>query len=524
MKLDGFSLKPSRLILVGFFLAFADRAGAAEVSSNGAGGGAWSEPATWRGNAVPKSEDEVTVRKGDVVVFDRDDTGKVTCAKLFIDPQGGLRFKPEAGKIVLVASGPIESFGHIKLDASKSALDLHEIYLTGKAPTDRLIKFEKGGGLIASGKANLAGGKKNVRIVSKAPDPKAVTAIAKIDALAGSSLDLQQAEFDDVVVNATDIDNTGSKPNERLNLGGNRFLNRSTILFVNCDSPVLAENLFEYPGAAVHQPAAVYLNGCPLAEVKNNTFRGLYYFAITVYYSTDAVLANNLADKTYMGFYCAGTCLLRGNTVRGATGGIIVTSFTGTLEDCVFEKCGYGIHVAGATVQITNCSYLDGPKDTGHAIEFTSGEVTMINCNFGPESINLPKPLPKAEKALVVAMNFFVLKVNGEIPEEALVDIRTANLPVVPGTMDLNVRNVPAPLIGNRTPLPQTLSPIILKSWSIDKDGKRIPAPAYTVRVIGPTDGVKERQVFKTLTVTPADIWFRAKPNEPKATVEVILK
>ena len=50
-------------------------------------------PATWRGNAVPKTDDEVTIRKGDLVVFDRNDDRKATCQKLFIDPQGALKFK-----------------------------------------------------------------------------------------------------------------------------------------------------------------------------------------------------------------------------------------------------------------------------------------------------------------------------------------------------------------------------------------------------------------------------------------------
>src|SRR5581483_11839686 len=79
----------------------------AEATSNGTGGGNWSDPATWRGNKVPAPADEVTIRKNDTVVFDRNDDGKTTCAKLFIDPQGALRFKSQAGKIVLVVAGPV---------------------------------------------------------------------------------------------------------------------------------------------------------------------------------------------------------------------------------------------------------------------------------------------------------------------------------------------------------------------------------------------------------------------------------
>src|SRR4029434_10534167 len=71
-----------------FFLAFP--LGAAEVTTNGTGGGSWNDPTTWRGGAVPKGEDEVTIRKGDAVVFDRSDDGQALCAKLLSDPESAL--------------------------------------------------------------------------------------------------------------------------------------------------------------------------------------------------------------------------------------------------------------------------------------------------------------------------------------------------------------------------------------------------------------------------------------------------
>src|SRR5262245_34464744 len=71
---------------------------AAEISTNGIGGGAWSDPATWRGKAVPGPADDVTILKFDEVTFDRNDDGKVTCRKLRIDPKGLFIFKTSAGK------------------------------------------------------------------------------------------------------------------------------------------------------------------------------------------------------------------------------------------------------------------------------------------------------------------------------------------------------------------------------------------------------------------------------------------
>ena len=55
------SIPRSVFALLPFVLALP--LGAAEITTNGTGGGPWSDPATWRGKAVPKAEDEVTIRK-----------------------------------------------------------------------------------------------------------------------------------------------------------------------------------------------------------------------------------------------------------------------------------------------------------------------------------------------------------------------------------------------------------------------------------------------------------------------------
>ncbi len=497
---------------------------AVEITTNGTGGGPWSEAATWRGGVVPKADDEATIRKDDAVVFDRNDDGKVTCAKLNIDPRGALRFKTGAGKVIFVVPGPIESFGMVKLDGTAAADDFHEIRLTGKTLEDRTIKFEKGGGLIVSGKANLPGGKRNVLIASKAPDPKAMDLTAKIEVKNGI-LDVQRAEFQDVKLEGNDIDNTGSKAGERCNIAGNRFLGRSGISLLSCDTPHILDNLLDYAGGPWQLPPAIALNSCALAEVKNNTIKGSFYYAFSIYGCTDAMVSGNSTDKCYTGFYCIGTTVFKGNTVQEAGGGCILISFAGTVEDCTFINCAYGIHVSTATVQVVNCIYKDPPK-LGHAIDFAIGEVTLINCPFGPGDIVLPKPLPKTDKPLVTAMHFLLLKVDGKTPEDTQVDVKTAKpaVPLPPGAMDLNVRNAPAPLVGGRSPLPQSLSPIILKGWVLDKDGKTVPAPEYTVRVLAPAADGKEAKVLKTLTVKPDEKWFRAKPNDPAPTMEVSLK
>src|SRR5688500_5005440 len=52
---------------------------AKEITSNGLGGGRWSDGATWRGGAVPTAEDEAVIGARDTVLFDRDDVDTPTC-------------------------------------------------------------------------------------------------------------------------------------------------------------------------------------------------------------------------------------------------------------------------------------------------------------------------------------------------------------------------------------------------------------------------------------------------------------
>lgn len=58
----------SVLALVG--LVSTNKAEAAPISSNGTGGGAWSDIATWGGGVVPGSSDAVTILSGDVITVD----------------------------------------------------------------------------------------------------------------------------------------------------------------------------------------------------------------------------------------------------------------------------------------------------------------------------------------------------------------------------------------------------------------------------------------------------------------------
>src|SRR5438477_325531 len=62
-------------LLLGLFCSLllsmiASTANAAVITSNGTGGGAWSNPATWTGGTVPAAGDDVIIADGDTVTID----------------------------------------------------------------------------------------------------------------------------------------------------------------------------------------------------------------------------------------------------------------------------------------------------------------------------------------------------------------------------------------------------------------------------------------------------------------------
>jgi hypothetical protein len=124
-------------------------------------------------------------------------------------------------------------------------------------------------------------------------------------------------------------------------------------------------------------------------------------------------------------------------------------------------------------------------------------------------------------------MAYLVAQVKGSRPAEAEVRVRTASASGGPpaNAADLNVRNSPAKLTADGlTPLPRTLRPLIVRTWSIGRDGKEKVAPFYDLSVTAPgaTEGAPAA-VLKTQTVEPKETWDRLEPNKPVATVEVTL-
>jgi len=508
---------------------------AAEIYSNATGGGAWSDRATWRGGVVPAPEDDVVLAHDDTVTFDRNDDSRVTCRQLSLDPRSVLQFKTGAGPILFSAGGLVESYGSIKLDASRAAADRHEIRLVSADPEQRVLRLAKGGGLVVAGRAGLPKGGRNAFLCARPPKTEPPTDPTGIlEAADGNTIDIHRAEVENLYVQASTIDNTGAKPGERVNFVRNHFIGTSRLKLVVCDTPLVADNLFERDAAPALLQAAIYLQNCPLAEVRGNTVRGTYAYGIMGYGQTDSSVTNNLIEKCPYGFYWIGSdTMIRQLTVRDCVASVALASGSLAMEDVTIERCKSGYYNYG-TAQATNLVLRNMLPDCDYEIYFGSGSLKLVNCNIKPEQIKwhpgaFPPQLPteKRRPPAVESMHFLVAQLKGQFPPGASIEVRTAApaVPLVAGANDPNVRNSPAPILSSGfTPLPKSLEPLILRGWMFDPDGKPVAAPEYQLKVLAPaTAAAGERPVLKTVSVTPGENWYRPQPNDKKATVEVTL-
>jgi len=502
---------------------------AKEVTSNGLGGGRWSDAATWRGGAVPTAEDDAVIAARDTVLFDRDDVDAPTCKQLILDPQSNLAFQSGLGKRTLTVNGPIEAYGSLKMHAAAVA-DEMEIRLASTVATERVIKLARGGALLVLGRPDLPKGRYNAALTVSAPPVLKVVATGTLTAGQRTVLDLQNTRVDNIAISASGIDNTGAKPNERCNFTGNRFTGFSTLALAICDTPVIVRNEFEAQKSAMVRPSAMAIASCPLAEIRGNRIIGAYAIGISVSASECSITDNAIADCAQGIVWHNGSAMLKHNTIRNCKTGLNLRTVTGSAEDTFIDGGDLPISTASAKVQLTSVIITNPPP--GALMEINRSSVGLLNCNIRPEQIKsvrddtLPRIVSESDPA-VETLEFLVVGLKGTVPPRAQVEVVTSNpaTPRAPGAADLNIRNSPCPVRANGlTALPQSLTPLIVKSWMMDEDGKVVSAPEYTLNVLEPPAeaGAKPR-VLKTLKLKPDQSWFRAQPNDLKPTVEVEL-
>ena len=477
----------SAFFLTAFALCLASTLPAKEIHSNGLGGGRWSDASTWHGGTVPTPEDDAVIAARDTVVFDRDDTEQPTCKQLLLDPNSNLAFQAGLGRRTLSVNGPVESHGSIKMHAP-GFTDAMELRLIAKDPAERTFKVQRGGSLFLVGRAGLPEGRRNVAIISPIAPGEKAPAPAELTAATRTMIDLQNAQFDNVHVSLTGIDNTGAQPNERCNVIGNRFTAFGRLSVAGCDTPAIVRNEFRAQKSAMVRPSALALSSCQLADVRDNRIFGAYAIGIAVSAGECSVTGNVIEDCATGISWHTGNAMLKQNTLLRCHTGMSLRTLTGTAEDTLIDHATTAVSLAAAKVQLTSISVTNAV--TNKVLHLVSSSLTMLNCNIRPEQVALT---PSSVKPKIVrgeepleTLEFLVARVQGEFPRGTYIEVVTANpeTPLAPGATDLNIRNSPAPLRADDfTPLPQTLTPLVLKSWRMQEDGKVVPAPEYTLSV-----------------------------------------
>ena len=499
---------------------------AAEVTTNGTGGGNWSLGTTWRGGKSPVAGDDVVVRKFDIVTFDRDDAETSSCARLQVDPKGVLQFKTNQGKVTLVASDEVEIFGALKLDGTKSDRDSLELRLTGATPEKRRLRVAKGGSLLLYGKPGLADGKKNVTLHAVSPENDAKNSSAEVLVEGPAAIDWQRASLRNVRLTVKQIDNTGARTNERCQLIDNRWEGMPRIALHNCDSVVITRNELSYAGETVLQEAAIWTFDSPLTEVKQNTVRGKYLQGIQIGRSTDPTLIGNLVEGSTIGIDCGGgvpNAMLRQNTMRQVEIGLRTEGTSGVVEQTRIECLVTAVKISNSNVQFTTADLQRLPDAKGPKLELTGGVVTLLNVNLTPQECQITPYATANERPTQIVSQQFVVVAAPQAAANSLVEIRTTEPAPKPGAADLNVRNSPAVIANGLSPLADKLTAVVVKTWVLEANGILTPPPQYEVKLLGPAKSETEtRPVLKTESYRPtADAGYRAKVDDPTPTLEI---
>ena len=504
----------------------AGTAEAATIHSNGAGGGHWSRPETWRGGKVPAAEDKVVVASRDTVVFDVSrkpaqdkELGAAVCAGLELDPLGVLTFGAGDGEMVLSVAGAIDCHGTIKIEATRSR-GTRELRLVANDEKERAIFIRKNGALLIYGAGDLGNARRNVLITSPGSDEENDRRCGTLK-IERASLDMHNAAIRDVRISASMIDNTGYTAHQRLNVVGNIFTGWAAISLDGCDTPVIKNNVFELSEKNRLNVAAIRLRSCQLAQVSGNRIAGNYERGILIEHDTDSALTGNSISGCRYGLHWHGTNgIIKRLAVSDCDQGIHL-QMSGIVEEAsVARAAATGINIAHSKPQLTTCR-ISETGEKGTAMVLHNASVMLVNTNLAPEMIRT-KADPLAEgKPWAECFQYLVVEVKGGKHRKTQVSVRTTGL--ADDAADPNVVNSPAMVYANdMTPLPRTHNALMVRTWTIAADGKTQPAPTCAVRVWDPPTHKEEPATVRARKeVVPDKSWFRPEPNADKPTVRL---
>lgn len=508
-----------------FAIVSLDRVGMAypsELHSNGRGGGAWTDPATWRENIVPFSPDTVILTAGDTVEFDGDGQSEASCRRVFLDPRAALTFRDDGETHVLSVDGPVDSYGTIRLDGRQHSQGLLEVRFVNADPAERRLILRDKAALFLAGHESPADGRPNVRLSGGVLDklPRLKILPATVSAGSGVQLDLQRGELMNVTLLAEKLDNTGVRPDERLQLTGNRLTGSSRVELTQCDTPVIQKNSWTLGDLETDPVTALKLTGCSLAQLQYNTFSGAYERAVCLVRDTDTTAMYNEIDGAQQGFDWQGqNAMLKANRIRVSGTGALFDKTPAVIESSRIEAA-VPLLARQARLQVTDCE-LSAVESNGPLLQLESASATLLNVALTPDRVQ------RSGTALgpfwVETMSYVVARVRGTLPTGARVALRTAKASGGPpaGAADLNVRNSPAPIgADGGTPLPRSLRALIARAWCVTAAGTVKDAPFYDLEVTAP-EGTGSPRVLKTQVVEPKPDWIRPDPQSAQATVEL---
>ena len=526
------SRAPGRFwFLYGVICAMALPCPGAEIHSNTTGGGRWSSAETWHGGRVPSQQDSVVVAMGDVVVVDVNDADRPSCRNLYIDPTGVLTFPAAEGSYSLTVDGEIDSYGLIRMDAARRPEARLTLRITAGSDRPRSVRLRHGAALLVHGAAALAKDSANVSIVAIPHPTRSVAsapAAVAVTANGGAAIDLYHSILSNVMIEARSIDNTGSRADERVNIVGNRFVGRARLTLRTCDTPVVRRNRFE-AGTRPLEGHAVLIEKCKLAQVHGNRVAG-YEQGINIEGGVDAsVVGNELADCTTAVSLATRDVMVRDNALIRCPTGLRAAQTSGVVENTTVGESQLAFHVDhSTTIQFTNCRVRD-LAEKGVPMRIGQASVSLLNCNVRPDQVEASSDYRgrTTTSRQMQAMQYLVVKVNGEAPADTQVDIRTAEVSggVPEGRADENVRNAPAFLnTEGLTLLPRTMRCLIVRSWRMKQDGTIISAPFYELTVSVPAEDPSEpRTQLVSKLIEPDESWYRPDLEDAAPTVQVTL-
>lgn len=488
------------------------------IRSNGKGGGPWSAPATWQGGKVP-SGGPVSILSRDIVDLDAAARPVVACEELVIDPKGVLRVAgANKAALTLTIRKSLHVFGGMLVDLSKDPDGRFECVWTNADPSSLQILLGEGGKIAWKG---ATGATPNVvfRVDTNAwPATAAPTRLVPLTLGGKMSVECEGVTFEGFDVQATGIDGSGIKFNERLEFRRCHFvrspvtINRSTKIEFHgnrlTNSPVHCLSLYAVTHSrftsntmerAGHPSAVLVTYGVGESEISANRLRHGYY-GMNLVSSSDLILRDNRIEETEYGLFLNSCSRITGHRLYFSSNSTfnLAATFASPVDPYRFF----------------DCTFANATANTNYASVQVSGACSVDLVNT---------PLQSHDKAPTCGPLLFSAYADIFVTNEQGAPLGRVLLRVLSGARVIATSRTEA--IGARaghTPLPSSHRPLVIPWYRFaPQEGETNPATSrsYTLEVDGSHLGYQKQSVPLVVDET----WLRPDPEKPTKTITVKL-